>query len=120
MEKRKQYRHLNAFVLLALAEAPRHGAAVHDALLHKLPVFKADTGAVYRALQKLERDGEIASGWDTGQSGPPRKIYRLTPLGWERLGFWKGDIETRMRILSVFLEAYEGLTPPQPDEGDRS
>lgn len=113
MEKRKQYRHLNAFVLMALAETPSHGAAVHDALLHKLPVFKADTGAVYRALQKLEREGEITSEWDTQASGPPRKVYRLTPLGWEKLALWKQDIEMRMRILTVFLETYDRLVPPE-------
>lgn len=121
MEKRKQYRHLNAFVLMALAESPSHGAAVHDTLLRRLPVFKADTGAVYRALQKLEREGEIESAWDTQASGAPRKVYSLTPLGWERLAFWKQDIETRMRILEVFLETYGRLRPPSAGQpGDVS
>ena len=105
-KRKQQYRHLPAFILLALAEGPIHGGAIHTVLTKKMPVFKTDTGAVYRALQQLERDGEVESAWDTSNPGPARKVYQLTPAGWERLDHWKQDIEMRMENLQYFLTAY--------------
>lgn len=68
---------------------------------------KADTGAVYRALQQLELDGEVESNWDTSIPGPARKIYKLTPVGWEKLDHWKEDIELRLKNLTFFLTTYK-------------
>jgi PadR family transcriptional regulator PadR len=104
--RKRTYRHLPAFVLLALADGPLHGGAIHAALLARMPGFKADTGAVYRTLQRLENDGEVRAEWDTSIPGPARRIYRLTPTGWQKLDAWKGDIEHRIANLRYFLDAY--------------
>jgi poly-beta-hydroxybutyrate-responsive repressor len=111
-KQRRQTRHLPAFVLLVLAEAPRHGGAVHSSLLERLNGLKVDTAAVYRTLQALETDGEVSSSWDTSNPGPARKIYSLTALGRERLAVWKEDIESRLLLLRQFLEAYGRLPAP--------
>jgi PadR family transcriptional regulator PadR len=109
-EKRKQqYRHLPAFILLALAEGPIHGGAIHTALMERMPNYKSDTGAVYRTLQQLERDKEVKSTWDTSNPGPAKKIYQLTPLGWEKLGDWRKDIEMRIENLNYFLSTYRQI-----------
>ncbi|MGD0843775.1 MAG: helix-turn-helix transcriptional regulator [Geobacteraceae bacterium] len=108
-KRKQQYRHLPAFILLALAEGPIHGGAIHSALIARMPKYKSDTGAVYRTLQQLERDGEVQSTWDTSNSGPARKIYQLTPLGWEKLDDWKKDIEMRIENLNYFLRAYRQI-----------
>lgn len=105
-DEKRTYRHLPAFVLLVLADHPLHGGAVHAALLERLPGFKADTGAVYRTLQRLEKDGEAAAEWDTSSRGPARRVYRLTPAGWRKLEVWKADIEHRVANLRYFLDAY--------------
>ncbi len=109
-KKRQQYRHLPAFILLALTEGPIHGGAVHAALTGRMPVFKTDTGAVYRALQQLEREGAVISSWDTSGTGPARRIYSITQEGWARLEFWKQDIEQRLTNLNYFLDTYNRLT----------
>jgi PadR family transcriptional regulator, regulatory protein PadR len=120
---RHQYRHLPAAILLELAEHPLHGGAIHTALSGLLPDFKPDTGAIYRTLQKLEREGEIESAWDTANPGPARKIYHLTPKGWEKLAVWKEDIEKRQAFLAHFLVIYERLDAqrragrPKPKSG---
>lgn len=108
-QARKQYRHLPAAILLELAEQPLHGGAIHTALGEHLPDFKPDTGAIYRTLQKLESDGEIEFTWDTANPGPARKIYSLTPHGWDRLDDWKLDIEKRRAFLDRFLTVYGRL-----------
>jgi PadR family transcriptional regulator len=104
--EKRTYRHLPAFVLLVLTDGPLHGGAIHAALLMRMREFKADTGAVYRTLQRLEKDGEVRAEWDTSIPGPARRIYRLTPAGWHKLDVWKDDIEHRIANLQYFLDAY--------------
>lgn len=104
-KKLKGYRHLPAFVLLAVAREPGHGAAVWARLREMLPLQGVDSGAVYRTLAALEADGEVAGSWDTSGRGPAKKIYTLTPAGWERLDFWREDIAYRIRLLETFLDA---------------
>ena len=104
--EKRTYRHLPAFVLLALTDGPRHGGAIHAGLLAQMAEFKADTGAVYRTLQRLEKDGEVRAEWDTSNPGPARRVYRLTPAGWTKLEAWKQDIEHRIANLQHFLDAY--------------
>ncbi len=100
----RQSRHLPAFILLMLAEGPRHGHAIRAALLERFPGYKADPGAIYRTLQALEEAGELAFHWDTESRGPARKVYALTPLGWKRLEFWGAEMERRLAILRTFLD----------------
>jgi len=105
-KRKPQYRHLAAFILLALTEGPIHGGAINSVLTKKMPMYKADAGAVYRMLQQLEQEGEVESNWDTSSPGPARKIYNLTDIGWEKLEYWKQDIELRLANLNYFLTTY--------------
>lgn len=106
-KKRQKYRHLPAFILLLLAEGESYGGAIHAALSDRLPEFQGDTAAIYRSLQKLEQDGEVKALWDTANSGPARKIYTLTVLGWQRLDEWQTDIKLRLANLQYFLDSYQ-------------
>ncbi len=106
-DKIKGYRHLPAFLLLALAHGPGHGAALLARMHELLPLSGVDTGAVYRTLNSLEEDGQTVGEWDTSGRGPARKVYRLTQTGWARLDFWREDIAYRVRLLSTFLESAE-------------
>lgn len=108
-ERKQQYRHLPAFILLALAEGPIHGGAILTALSKRMPLFKPDSAAVYRTLKQLEEGGEVVSNWDTSKSGPARRIYALTPAGWENLDSWRKDIEMRMEHLKYFLDTFSEL-----------
>jgi PadR family transcriptional regulator, regulatory protein PadR len=110
--KRRQSRHLPAFILLLLADNPMHGGALLSALNARLPAVKADSAAVYRSLQQLEKDGELLSEWNTGGGGPAIRIYRLTPAGWRRLDVWLEDIKGRLKSLQYFVTAYAGLAKP--------
>lgn len=109
--KRRQYRHLPAFILLALAEGPIHGGAIRNVIAKQLSEVTVDSAAVYRALQLLENDGEVVSTWDTTKAGPALRIYRLTPAGWDKLRQWKTDIEHRIAVLNNFLTTCDRLHP---------
>ncbi|MGO8951981.1 MAG: PadR family transcriptional regulator [Rhodomicrobium sp.] len=114
---RQQSRHLAAFVLLMLAEAPRHGGALQTALNSRLPALRADSAAVYRTLQQLEKAGELHSDWDTSGSGPAIRVYRITPAGWKKLESWLEDIKSRLESLQYFVREYARLVGDgaQPD-----
>ena len=60
---------------------PAHGYAVIEDLRRRSDgVFDLPEGTVYPAMHRLERDGRLASEWDT-VSGRRRRVYRLTPAG---------------------------------------
>ncbi len=103
----RQTRHLPAFILLELSEGPLHGHAIRTALTERFPDHKFDPGATYRTLSALEEAGEVDFHWDTDSRGPARKIYTLTPLGWERLAYWRSEMENRLAFLQDFLNRYD-------------
>lgn len=43
------------------------------------------TGYLYGVLGEMEREGLIESEWKKSESGPPKKIYRITSLGVQSL-----------------------------------
>ncbi len=45
---------------------------------HKLLVVE---GTVYPLLTRLKNDGLLSYRWEESLSGPPRKYYKITPLG---------------------------------------
>jgi PadR family transcriptional regulator, regulatory protein PadR len=106
---RQQSRFLPAFVLLLLAEAPMHGGALQGALRERVPDIKADSAAVYRTLQQLEKTGELRSKWDTRGSGPAIRIYELTAAGWKKLDAWYEDVSCRLRNLQYFVDGHARL-----------
>ena len=42
-------------------------------------------GTIYPLLSRLRREGLVETEWRESTSGPPRKYYRLTRLGYETL-----------------------------------
>ncbi|WP_347489819.1 PadR family transcriptional regulator [Desulfoscipio sp. XC116] len=115
--KKRSYRHLTAFILLVLARQDMHGGAIHTTLCQTLPNFKTDTGAVYRCLQELENSGAVKSAWDTSESGPARKKYHITSLGWDELDEWEKDIKYRLDNLNYFLITYKEIARERRDGG---
>lgn len=93
-------------VLLLVAERPSHG---YD-LLERLSVLglaSTDPGGLYRLLRNLERDGLVASSWETSAAGPARRTYTVTDEGREWLHAWAGALAESRRIVTGFLSRYE-------------
>jgi len=94
-----------AVLMISLGEGESHGYELGEYLRrNRLPV---DLATVYRKLQSMERRGLIASRWESSASGPARRIYSLTPDGFEKL--WNDleglrDIQVR---LGLMLDAAE-------------
>ena len=74
--------HLDLLLLAALRHTgPVHGYALITALRERSDgAFDLPEGTVYPALHRLEREGCVASSWDT--SAPrKRRVYTLTAAG---------------------------------------
>ena len=73
--------HLDALLLSALRDGPRHGYAIKEALREgSAGQFDLPTGTVYPALHRLERAGLIRGTWSQ-VSGRRRRSYQLTAAG---------------------------------------
>lgn len=108
-------KHLEAFILLVIAQSPLYGGAVIARLKEILPSrWTIDDGQVYRLLRQLESNGAVTSQWVVENAGSPVRVYRLTELGYQRLVFWKEDITLRVRSLQQFLELWATL--PEADD----
>lgn len=50
--------------------------------------WPAELSQIYPTLQKLEKNGKLASSIEPSRKGPPRRVYRRTPAGRKQLLKW--------------------------------
>ncbi|MDR3718345.1 MAG: helix-turn-helix transcriptional regulator [Bryobacteraceae bacterium] len=60
----------------------------YELAAHALTDAGIEAAALYRTLRQLESNGFGGSEWDSGHSGPARRLYMLTELGERRLTDW--------------------------------
>lgn len=102
---------LDFIILQALRWGPCHGYGLVQLIRSQSGnVLQIETGSLYPALQRLMRQGAIASEWGTSATERRVRMYRLTPKGRSRLAAER----TRWEQLS---QAMGGLmSPPVPEE----
>jgi DNA-binding PadR family transcriptional regulator len=99
--------HLTYHVLLALADADRHGYAIIKEVEARTDGrMELETGTLYAALKRLKDDGFIESV--PASARPPgedrrRRTYRLTPLGRRVL---RAESERLAKVLAVAQEKH--------------
>jgi len=73
---------LDMLILRTLLAAPMHGHGIAKHILRTSDeVLQVEHGSLYPALHRLERQGWIASAWETTERGREMKFYRLTAAG---------------------------------------
>lgn len=84
------YRFCEPIVLLTLAKlGTAHGYQIAaEAEPYTVTHAGLDGAAIYRTLRRLEGTNCVRSSWDTAGGGPARRVYTLTPRGWEHLAEW--------------------------------
>jgi DNA-binding PadR family transcriptional regulator len=92
-------------LLLLLAEEPRHGYLLCDAL-PSLGLGRMDRPSVYRALGELEADGLVRS-WDAAPTaGSTRHVHAVTPQGEQALEAWMSIVSRERNSLELVLQRY--------------
>jgi poly-beta-hydroxybutyrate-responsive repressor len=108
---KKRERYIQPSILLALKQNPSYGYE----LIQQMPRFgfirgQAPPGMIYRHLRELEDNGLVLSEWETGGTGPAKRVYQITEEGLEVLEFWIGYMKDQSERLLTFIEMYEAST----------
>ena len=80
-----------------------------DLQQHALTDAEIERAALYRTLRTLEKNGNVVSEWETDDSGPARRVYRLTPEGERHLDEWATVLEHVARSMARFVKDTRGL-----------
>src|SRR5258708_31197198 len=77
---------LDMLVLQTLQWGPQHGYGITQAIrANSGEALQVETGSLYPALHRLEKQGWLNSEWKLTESNQRAKYYRLTPAGKEQL-----------------------------------
>jgi PadR family transcriptional regulator len=77
---------LDLLILQTLQWGPQHGYGVAQAIrAGSSEVLQVDTGSLYPALHRLERQKWIAATWKVSANKQRTRVYRLTAAGRRQL-----------------------------------
>jgi transcriptional regulator len=77
---------LDLLVLQVLRGGAAHGYGISQAIrARSSEVLTVETGSLYPALHRLEKQRFVASEWRTTENGQRAKYYRLTAAGRKQL-----------------------------------
>jgi PadR family transcriptional regulator, regulatory protein PadR len=77
---------LDLLILQTLQWGPSHGYGISVAIRNRSgEILQVDTGSLYPALHRLEKQKWIKSEWKTSENNQRAKYYRLTPTGKKQL-----------------------------------
>jgi PadR family transcriptional regulator, regulatory protein PadR len=96
---------LDMLILKTLQWGEQHGYGISQAIrASSAEVLQVETGSLYPALHRLERQGWVSAEWKKSESNQRAKFYRITALGkkqlaadYERWGKMVATIESIMR-----------------------
>jgi transcriptional regulator len=82
---------LDMLILQTLQWGPQHGYGITQAIrAQSSDALQVETGSLYPALHRLERQGWVKSEWDVTETNQRAKFYKLTPAGKKQL-LWERD-----------------------------
>jgi transcriptional regulator len=99
-------------ILQTLQWGPQHGYGISQAIrIRSGEVLQVETGSLYPALHRLERQAWVRSEWKLTESNQRAKYYRMTATGKKQLasdhGRWQLMVEAIGAIMSGELERGE-------------
>ena len=102
---------LDLIILQTLRWGPQHGYGISQMIRSRSGErFQVETGALYPALHRLERQGWLDFEWKLSENNQRTKVYSLTAAGRKQLA----HEQTRWKELSAALAGI--LAPPTPEE----
>jgi PadR family transcriptional regulator len=77
---------LDLLILQTLRWGPQHGYGISQAIrTNSNDILQVDTGSLYPALHRLERQKWIAADWKLSENKQRVRVYRLTNAGKKHL-----------------------------------
>jgi len=103
---------LDMLILQTLQWGPQHGyGIVHALRTQSGEVLQVETGSLYPALHRLERQGWVRSEWKQTESRQRARYYRITASGKKQLA---SDLSRWERIVA----AIGSIMRARPGEGE--
>ena len=102
---------LDLLVLQTLQWGPQHGYAIgHTIRAQSSEALQVETGSLYPALHRLQKQGWVKSEWQLTDAKQCAKFYRLTPAGKKQLLRERSKWEQLVAAIS-------GVLNPGPERG---
>ena len=77
---------------LAHGEAHGYQIAQHLSQMRMFADRGVDHPGLYRALKEMADEGLVTASWETGDSGPARRVFTLTAAGHGCLQTWRSTL----------------------------
>jgi PadR family transcriptional regulator, regulatory protein PadR len=95
---------IDLLILKSLVLAPLHGYGIGQRIEQLSGgVFRITLGALYPALQRLERNGLVTGSWSVSENNRRARYYTLTSAGRRKLATgqkaWERSVAAMMRVL---------------------
>ena len=95
---------LDLLILQTLQWGPQHGYGISQSIrTNSGEVLQVDTGSLYPALHRLERQKAISSEWKISENKQRVKVYRLTADGKKQLAQERSRWEQLSEAISSAL-----------------
>ena len=102
---------LDLLILQTLQWGPQHGYAIgHTIRAQSSEALQVETGSLYPALHRLQKQGWVKSEWQLTDAKQRAKFYRLTPAGKKQL------LRERSKWEQLVV-AIGGVLNPGPERG---
>lgn len=102
---------LDLLILQTLQWGPQHGYAISQSIRGRSgDVLQVETGSLYPALHRLEKQGWVSSQWKQTESNQRAKYYRLTAVG-------KKQLLSEQTRWAQIVSAIAGIMHPVREEG---
>lgn len=100
---------LDMLILQTLERGASHGYGIAQMLRARSDeILQVETGSLYPALHRLERQGWVASSWGQTEQNQRARFYRITAAGRRRLVQDRREWET-------MVAAIAGILAPVPE-----
>jgi len=77
---------LDMLILQTLQWGAQHGYGISQMIrAQSSEALQVETGSLYPALHRLEKQGWVKSAWDVTETNQRAKFYKLTPAGRKQL-----------------------------------
>jgi transcriptional regulator len=95
---------LDLLILRTLQWGAQHGHGIAQAIrANSGELLRVETGSLYPALHRLERQGWLASEWKTSEMNQRARFYRLTAAGRKQLLSEQSKWELLVKAISGVL-----------------
>jgi PadR family transcriptional regulator, regulatory protein PadR len=104
---------LDLMILQTLQWGTQHGYGISLAIKNRSgEVLQVDTGSLYPALHRLEKQKWVASEWKVSENKQRAKYYRLTAAGKRQLA----QERSRWRLFAEALTGVLGAATKEPEQ----